>query len=337
MRKRMTAVFCLAAMALALSAQTADDWTDYYQAADGRQGAALKTALSQIVYPRTERSYGDLWTDFRQTDARSDGTVWDMYSCVSSFTFGTHQDGGSGGNKEGEYYNREHSWPNSWFGGKVQPMYTDLHHVFPTDKLVNNKRGNMPFGPTRGESFTSAKGFSKLGACTLPGYSGTVFEPNDEYKGDFARTYFYMVTCYEEKLSDWYAANADVRPTIDGTAYPGLSQWQLSLLMQWAQQDPVSQKEVSRNQAVYAIQKNRNPYIDYPGLEQLVWGTMTTVPFRHDMDMMQLGIDMAVADRQPAAAQQQYFTVGGRRQQALQKGLNIVRDGQGHVRKVVRR
>lgn len=109
------------------------------------------------------------------TDARSDGKVWDMYSGTSNFDFGTHQDKGSGGKNEGEYYNREHSWPNSWFGGKVQPMY----------------------------------------------------------KGDFARTYFYMVTCYEEKLPDWYAANDDVRPTIDGSKYPGLTAWQLKMLMGW--------------------------------------------------------------------------------------------------------
>ena len=282
MRKRMTAVFCLAAMALALSAQTADDWTDYYQAADGRQGAALKTALSQIVYPRTERSYGDLWTDFRQTDARPDGTVWDMYSCVSSFTFGTHQDWGSGGNKEGEYYNREHSWPNSWFGGEVMPMYTDLHHMYPTDGFVNSKRSNYPFGENQGEKYTSANGFSKLGACTWPGYSGTVFEPNDEYKGDFARTYFYMVTCYEEKLAEWYDNYADVRPTIDRSTYPALTSWQLSMLMHWAQQDPVSEKEVNRNNAVYDIQENRNPFIDYPGLEQYIWGDKQDVVFHYD-------------------------------------------------------
>ena len=269
-------------MSLILWAQGPNNSGTYYQAADGKQGAALKTALSEIIYDRTERSYGDLWTDFQSTDARPDGKVWDMYSGISNFTFGTDQDRGSGGNKEGQFYNREHSFPNSWFGGKVQPMYTDLFHMYPTDKLVNNKRGNNPFGETNGEMFKSANDFSKLGKCTYPGYDGTVFEPNDEYKGDFARTYFYMVTCYEDKLPDWYANYAESKPTLDGNKYPGLSGWQLEMLLKWAAQDPVSQKEIDRNNAVYDLQNNRIPFIDYPGLEEFIWGSKMDVVFRYD-------------------------------------------------------
>ena len=274
----------LTVLTLTVWAQGPNNSGTYYQAANGKQGAALKTALCEIIYNHTERTYGDLWTDFQTTDVRDDGKVWDMYSGISNFTFVTDQDRGSGGNKEGEYYNREHSFPNSWFGGKIQPMYTDLHHMYPTDKLVNNKRGNNPFGETEGETFTSANGFSKLGRCTYPGYSGIVFEPNDEYKGDFARTYFYMATCYEEKLPDWYASYADVKPTLDGNKYPGLSSWQLEMLMKWSAADPVSEKETNRNNAVYDIQHNRNPFIDYPGLEQLIWGDKTDVAFNYEED-----------------------------------------------------
>lgn len=262
----------------------------YYQQANGKKGAALKTALSGVIYNRTERTYNDLWTDFRSTDARPDGKVWDMYSNISNFTFGENQDHGSGGKTEGEFYNREHSFPNSWFGGKVQPMYTDLHHMYPTDKLVNNRRGNHPFGETDGESYKSAGGFSKLGSCTYPGYSGTVFEPNDEYKGDFARTYFYMVTCYEDKLPNWYDNNPESCPTLDGNKYPGFSSWQLSMLMKWAANDPVSRKEVERNEAVYGIQNNRNPFIDYPGLEQYIWGDLMDTAFSYDSYQDPVGI-----------------------------------------------
>ena len=162
------------------------------------------------------------------------------------------------------------------------PMYTDLYHMYPTDKIVNNKRGNNPFGETANPSWTSANNFSKLGPCSVEGYSGTVFEPNDEYKGDFARTYFYMVTCYEEKLADWYEANPESRPTLDGNAYPGLSEWQLKMLMRWAKNDPVSEKETNRNNAVYGIQQNRNPFIDYPGLEEYIWGDKKDVAFSYD-------------------------------------------------------
>ena len=262
----------------------------YYMAADGKKGRELKTALCHVIYDRTEggslkTAYKALWTHFRSTDkkgvnANGQDLVWDMYSNKRDFIFGTDQAGNY--KQEGDVYNREHSWPNSWFGGEVMPMYTDLNHMYPTDGFVNSKRSNYPFGENRGEKYTSANGFSKLGACTWPGYSGTVFEPNDEYKGDFARTYFYMVTCYEEKLAEWYDNYADVRPTIDRSTYPALTSWQLSMLMHWAQQDPVSEKEVNRNNAVYDIQENRNPFIDYPGLEQYIWGDKQNVVFHYD-------------------------------------------------------
>ncbi len=253
----------------------------YYQAADGKKGKELKTALCGVIYNHTERSYGDLWTDFVSTDAKPNGKVWDMYSNKREMEFGTDQDKGSG-NQEGQYYNREHSMPNSWFGGKVLPMYTDLFHMYPTDKVVNNKRGNNPFGETANPSWKSANDFSKLGPCSVEGYTGVVFEPNDEYKGDFARTYFYMVTCYEEKLPDWYSSNAESRPTLDGNTYPGLNDWQLKMLMKWAKNDPVSEKETNRNEAVYGIQNNRNPFIDYPGLEDYIWGDKKDVAFSYD-------------------------------------------------------
>ena len=320
--KKLMATIGLTVLTLTVWAQGPNNSGTYYQAANGKQGAALKTALCEIIYNHTERSYGDLWTDFQTTDVRDDGKVWDMYSGISNFTFVTDQDRGSGGNKEGEYYNREHSFPNSWFGGKIQPMYTDLHHMYPTDKLVNNKRGNNPFGETEGETFTSANGFSKLGRCTYPGYSGIVFEPNDEYKGDFARTYFYMATCYEEKLPDWYASYADVKPTLDGNKYPGLSSWQLEMLMKWSAADPVSEKETNRNNAVYDIQHNRNPFIDYPGLEQLIWGDKTDVAFNYEEDASGIRqTDATLVDNDS------WYSIDGRRLQGppTRKGVYLNR------------
>ena len=300
--KRILLLPCLLIMAAVTWAQGPNSSGSYYQAADGKKGAALKTALCGIIYNRNEggsldKAYKALWTHFQTTDKRDDGCVWDMYSGISNYTFGSpYQDNGSGGSeewittgpeKDGKY-NREHSFPNSWFGGKVMPMYTDLHHMYPTDKLVNNKRSNYPFGETDGANYGTTKGyksansFSKLGANTYPGYSGMVFEPNDIYKGDFARTYFYMVTCYEEKLPDWYDKYSDSRPILDGSTYPGFQTWQLKMLMEWADKDPVSEKEINRNNAVYDIQENRNPFIDYPGLEEYVWGSMTDVAFSYD-------------------------------------------------------
>lgn len=262
-----------------MAAQGPNDSGTYYQKADGKKGAELKTALCGVIYNRSERTYNQLWGDFMTTDLRSDGKIWDMYSNITDYEPVTS---GSNYKKEGDCYNREHSFPNSWFGKKIQPMYTDLHHLYPTDGYVNNRRDNYPFGETDGEKYMSANDFSKLGACTYPGYTDIVFEPADEYKGDFARTYFYMVTCYEEQIVDWYNNFADARPTLDGNTYPGLSSWQLSMLMKWAQNDPVSEKEINRNNAVFGIQNNRNPFIDYPELEQYIWGESTDSLFSYD-------------------------------------------------------
>ena len=271
----------LAAVAVLASAAAPNGSGIYYSAADGKTGAQLKTALCGIIYSRTEKSYDYLWTAFQTTDKRSDGKVWDMYSSITNFTFGTDQAGNY--QKEGDVYNREHSFPKSWFGGEVMPMYSDLHHMYPTDGYVNNQRGNLPFGEVSNPTYSSSGGFSKVGPCSYSDYTGKVFEPADAYKGDFARTYFYMVTCYEEKLADWYAGNADgVRATIDGTKYPAFQSWQLNMLLKWAKNDPVSQKEINRNNAVYGIQNNRNPFIDYPGLEQYIWGNKQNDAFSYN-------------------------------------------------------
>ena len=257
----------------------------YYQNANGKKGSALKTALCGIIYNRTEKSYDYLWTAFYTTDVRpagdsNAGKIWDMYSNITNYTPVTS---GSTYSKEGDCYNREHSWPQSWFGSNA-PMYTDLHHIYPTDGKVNGMRANYPFGETTGNTYKSANNFSKLGTCTVSGYTGTVFEPADEYKGDFARTYFYMVTCYEEKLPDWYTnySSTDVVHVIDGSTYPGFQTWQLNMLLKWAKDDPVSEKEVARNTAVKEIQGNRNPFIDYPGLEQYIWGSKKGDTFSYD-------------------------------------------------------
>ena len=286
MKHVYTSIFTLALLAISSNsfAQGGPNGSgEYYKSADGKKGAALKTALCGIIYNRTERGSADdvykmLWNDFKTTDVRSDGKVWDMYSNITNFTFGTDQDSGNH-SYEGKAYNREHSFPKSWFGGKVMPMYADLFHLYPTDGKVNENRGDLPFGETNGSNKNSANDFSKIGVCTYPGYTGTVFEPNDIYKGDFARTYFYMVTCYEEKLPDWVnKGNANI--TINSS---GLVTWQLEMLMKWSKNDPVSaDKETPRNIAVYGIQGNRNPFIDYPGLEEYIWGALKDFAFSYD-------------------------------------------------------
>lgn len=242
----------------------------YYNTAENNSGAALKTALSKVVVGHVERTYDQLWTDFQLTDKRSDGKVWDLYSNCS-FTFGTDQDSGSGGTAECQFYNREHSFPNSWFA-KATPMYSDLFHMYPTDKYVNNSRGNNAFGETSSPSKTFING-SKLGPSSVVGYSGTVFEPIDEYKGDFARTYFYMVTAYDDRVANWKSDQ------LAGNQYPAFASWCIDMFLRWSAQDPVSQKETNRQEAIYGLQHNRNPFIDHPELAEYIWGNNKTKPW----------------------------------------------------------
>ena len=246
----------------------------YYNNAGGLSGSILKTALYNIIKDHTVKTYDYLWTAYQTTDDRTNGKVWDMYSDIPGgtpayqFTFITDQCGNYA--VEGDCYNREHSLPQSWFN-EVSPMVSDLFHVYPTDGKVNGMRNNYPFGKVGTATYTSSNG-SKLGNCISAGYTGTVFEPIDSFKGDFARSYFYMATRYENLIAGWENNDLNGDVVLDGTAYPSFETWFVNLLLSWHTLDPVSQKEIDRNNAVYGIQGNRNPYIDHPEYVSYVWG-----------------------------------------------------------------
>ena len=242
----------------------------YYDNAQGKTQQALLTALETIVNNgKSAQSYAAVWTAFRTTDADSNGKLIDMYS-NKLWTYSNDQCGSY--SNVGDCYNREHSMPKSWFGGSTSAgPGTDLFHMYPTDGKVNGQRSAYPFGEcANGTRLTNGSyvGKGKLGTCTYSGGSGTVFEPDDEYKGDFARTYFYMVTAYNSKQTSWTSSGTN----LSGNKYPCFNTWSLNMLLEWHRNDPVSEKETKRNDAVYAIQKNRNPYIDHPELVEYVWG-----------------------------------------------------------------
>jgi len=246
----------------------------YYDDAQGLSGAQLKTALSNIIDNHNVQSYDALWIHFESTDPKPNGKVWDMYSDVPGgtppyeFTFGDDQCGNYGG--EGDCYNREHSFPKSWFND-ASPMYSDLFQIVPTDGYVNGRRSNWPYGEVNSATWTSENG-CKVGSNSTSGYSGTVFEPIDEYKGDFARIYFYMATRYEDQIANWENNSSNADAALDGTSFPCYEDWYLDLLLDWNSNDPVSQKEIDRNNEIYDIQNNRNPYVDHPEYVNLVWG-----------------------------------------------------------------
>lgn len=261
MRLKILLASILINISIFLSAQIP---AGYYDSAEGLTGENLRQALFLIIKNPNVESYNGLWTAFKTTDKKSNGKVWDMYSDqpggtpAYEYTFGTDQCGNYSG--ENSCYNREHSFPKSWFN-EATPMYSDLFHLYPTDGYVNGRRSNYPFGEVGSATWTSTNG-CKVGSSNYPGYSGTVFEPIDAYKGDFARTYFYMLTCYKDKISNWSC------PMLSGSNF---TSWTRNMLIEWHHSDPVSVKEINRNNAVYGYQHNRNPYIDNPEWADMIW------------------------------------------------------------------
>ena len=278
-KKLLTAVSLLC-LSLAIGfAQGPNGSNTYYQVADGKKGAALKTALhNKIKISSAGWSYDGLKEAYKTTDTRADGYLRDWYSNATSYTPGSDCAGSY--KVEGDGYNREHLVPQSWFE-KASPMKSDIWHVVPSDAIINGERGDKPLGEV-GSSYTqSTNGYSKWGmARSGLGYTGQVFEPNDEVKGDIARAYFYMVTCYENKISNWNSS-ANASYVFDGNTYPGLTQWCLDMMMRWSELDPVDDIEIARNNVI-AAKQNRNPFIDYPGLEEYIWGEWQDVEFSYD-------------------------------------------------------
>ena len=246
----------------------------YYNSAAGLSGSTLKTALYNIIKNHTVITYDNLWASYQYTDLKSNGKIWDIYTDIPGstpvyqFTYSTDQCGTY--SVEGDCYNREHSFPKSWFNDAT-PMYSEMFHLYPTDGKVNGMRNNYPFGEVGTASYTSSNG-SKLGTCNFPGYTGIVFEPIDSFKGDLARSYFYMATRYENLIGSWenYDSNGDA--VLDGTSFPAYESWFITMLLQWNAMDPVSQKEIDRNNMIYNnYQHNRNPFIDHPEYANAIW------------------------------------------------------------------
>ena len=239
----------------------------YYNNIEGKKNADnILNALCDIIDNHNVISYAGLEPYYEQTDFYAD-TLWDMYS-TCRFTMA---DANVPQKAVCDGWNKEHVCCQSWLGSG--PMVSDLFNVYPTDARVNNIRSNFPYGEVSGANGTGISkdpehhALGKKGANTFAGYSGTAFEPHDDYKGDFARTFMYMVARYRNnQLNKGEGVAMFVTGKTDFTDYAR------DLLMKWHRQDPVSQKEIDRNQAVYGIQNNRNPFIDYPELAEYIWG-----------------------------------------------------------------
>lgn len=240
-------------------------------------GASLKTALYNKILGHTVTAYGSgssgLWATYSTTDPFYNGKVWDIYSTRMDanspfeFTFSVDQCGTYA--VEGDCYNREHSFPQSWFSSS-SPMVSDMYHIYPTDGKVNGMRNNYPFGEVSAPTYTSMQG-GKLGPNTTAGYTGITFEPINDYKGDLARSFFYMATRYENLIAGWQS-NGNANDVLAGNTFPCYDPWFVNLLVKWHNQDPPGAKEINRNNAVYGYQNNRNPFIDSPQYVAKIWG-----------------------------------------------------------------
>lgn len=263
----------IAALLLGLICQTiqAQIPAGYYDAAEGKKGAELKTALHNIIKVGQRLGYGSgngkTWSGFELADKHPDGSVWDMYSNNKRYF------NGNAGAVSG--MNIEHSVAKSWWGGSNNDAYKDIYHLNPSDIAANSARSNYPLGINNGSKFNN--GAIKVGNNTFGNeYNGLCFEPKDEYKGDFARAYLYMFTCYQDY--SWTGTNA---PNFvkSGETYPMLRTWSKDLLLDWCRKDPVSEKERNRAEAIYSFQKNRNPFIDHPELVEYLWGNKIGASF----------------------------------------------------------
>ncbi len=252
--KRLPLAILLLMLGGMLWAQVPDG---YYDAAEGKTGTELRQALHDIIKGHKVRSYSSLGDYYGYTDLDENQKIIDIYSNQHY----TLNQTGSAGKTEGNGWNKEHTWPQSWFGSGTAK--SDIFHVYPTDARVNNLRSNYPYAMVKNPTFTSSNG-SKLGTSITPGYTGKAFEPADEYKGDIARTYFYMSTRYYTEDGGWKSSEMVKKCEIEP--------WAMTMLLEWNDKDPVSQREIDRNNAIYYfVQYNRNPFIDHPEYAHMIW------------------------------------------------------------------
>lgn len=269
MRKLISGMM-MAAGALALMAETP---AGYYSLLEGKSGSALKEAVKRVAIPDDFVSivYGDgntsfkTWQAFELTDVRMVGgkaAWWDMYSNKLIYVESGHSS-----------LNIEHSVANSWWGGLAgsEQAYQDLFHLNPSNAEANVAKSSNPLGIV-GSNPSYDNGLILVGAPAA-GYGGgasKVFEPADEYKGDFARAYFYIMTAYDDIPWREDKGGEALYTITDGRI--DLQQWTASMLLKWAADDPVDAKEMNRNEEIFKCQKNRNPFIDYPSLAEYIWG-----------------------------------------------------------------
>lgn len=283
------ALLCAAQFIFAEKPVTAPaDIPAYYASLNNKSGSSLMTTLNTVTNVGfSSLGYDGLWGAYPYSDVYpadsvgKAGKLWDMYGGCE---FPTDSKRCGNYNGECDCVNREHSIPKSWWGGGKNNMYSDIFHLVPTDGYVNNRRAAYAFGEVvnatyqyNGCKLGSPKAVSTTKATIYNATSATcsaspVFEPGAQYKGDFARGYLGMIASYYN--SSYSITSGDGSSIFEAfkSSHFGLTQYGVVLLMKWHREDPVSQKEIDRNNGIQKTQGNRNPFIDYPYLAEYIWG-----------------------------------------------------------------
>lgn len=246
----------------------------YYKDVNGKKKADLKAAMHDIISPHTKIDYDDLWVSYEKVDYLDNTNTQGRYQVMDYYNDKVFYFTGNGTAVSG--MNKEHVAPQSWWGkGTSIAVGSDLFQVLPSESNANSKKANYPLGEVKGSA-----SYSNPRMKTGKDASGKmVFEPCDEYKGDFARIFFYVATCYPDV--NWQE-RSDVNVSFRKEDYPTLKADILPMLLQWAKNDPVCEWEITRNERVYAEQKNRNPFVDFPSLAEYIWGDSIDYAFSLD-------------------------------------------------------
>ncbi|WP_298770918.1 endonuclease [uncultured Shewanella sp.] len=235
-----------------------EDFNTYYANAINLTGETLKSALNTIIDGHTSLSYSQVWDALAVTDEDPDNSSNIILFYTQRSQDKVNRVGGSGANNDQNDWNREHIWPKSHgFPSSGDDAYTDIHHLRPSDESVNSTRGNLDFDNSSSNSISEAPGTY---------YDSDSLEPMDSLKGDVARMIFYMDVRYQgldtssTGVGDLQISNfTGTATSSSGNGYIG----KLCTLLAWHNADPVDSAEQIRNNKVYAIQGNRNPFIDY--------------------------------------------------------------------------
>ena len=270
--KRHTTLFLLSILIPYLAVAGIPD--GYYNNADGKKKAALKAAMYAIISPHTELGYGNLWAAYENVDYLPATNSQGKHQVMDYYSDNVYYFVGNGSAVSG--MNKEHVAPQSWWGkGTSIAVGNDLFQVIPSDAKANSAKGNFPLGEVSGSTvFSNAR--MKTGDDA---HGDRVFEPCDEYKGDFARIFFYVATCYPDV--NWQD-RSDVNVSFRKEDYPTLKEDILPMLLRWSKNDPVCEWEITRNERAYGEQGNRNPFVDFPNLAEYIWGDSVDYAFSID-------------------------------------------------------